>query len=81
MKRGIDDENDEGDIGPLPVSELPSSRSNASNENDDLQGGKKKRKKNGQEFQRLFLDNLPSAQMYERSFMHRDVVSHVITTR
>ena len=29
----------------------------------------------------LYLSNLPSAEYYEKSFMHRDVVSHVIVTK
>jgi peptidylprolyl isomerase domain and WD repeat-containing protein 1 len=29
------------------------------------------------EFEKAFLDSLPSAQMYEKSYMHRDVVTHV----
>ena len=29
------------------------------------------------EFEAAHLDGLPSAQMYERSYMHRDTVTHV----
>ncbi|TKC42487.1 hypothetical protein EI555_004735, partial [Monodon monoceros] len=32
------------------------------------------------EFERVYLDNLPSASMYERSYMHRDVITHVMFT-
>ena len=32
-------------------------------------------------FERVYLDNLPSAEMYERSYMHRDIVTHVICTK
>ncbi|KAK9508026.1 hypothetical protein O3M35_007777 [Rhynocoris fuscipes] len=31
--------------------------------------------------EKLFLDNLPSAECYEKSFMHRDVISHVLITK
>ena len=31
--------------------------------------------------ERLYLEKLPSASMYERSYMHRDVVTHVSVTR
>uniref|UniRef100_A0A673JTU3 PPIase cyclophilin-type domain-containing protein n=1 Tax=Sinocyclocheilus rhinocerous TaxID=307959 RepID=A0A673JTU3_9TELE len=32
------------------------------------------------EYERLYLDNLPSASMYERSYMHRDVITHIVCT-
>ncbi|KAF3821713.1 hypothetical protein GH733_009755 [Mirounga leonina] len=33
------------------------------------------------EFERVYLENLPSASMYERSYMHRDVITHVVCTK
>ncbi|KAF3849261.1 hypothetical protein F7725_015758 [Dissostichus mawsoni] len=30
------------------------------------------------EYERVYLDNLPSAAMYERSYMHRDVITHIV---
>ncbi|MGH0162249.1 UNVERIFIED_CONTAM: hypothetical protein FKN15_047684 [Acipenser sinensis] len=33
------------------------------------------------EFERVYLDNLPSAAMYERSYMHRDVITHIACTK
>ncbi len=33
------------------------------------------------EHEHIYLDALPSAQMYERSYMHRDVVTHVLTAQ
>lgn len=32
------------------------------------------------EFEKQYLDALPSGQMYERSYMHRDTVTHVVAT-
>lgn len=32
-------------------------------------------------FEKLFLDRLPNADMYETSFMHRDNVSHVVVAK
>nr|CAB3481721.1 unnamed protein product [Digitaria exilis]CAB3483798.1 unnamed protein product [Digitaria exilis] len=37
----------------------------------------KQRKKRPLQFEQAFLDALPSAAMYEKSYMHRDVVTHV----
>lgn len=31
-------------------------------------------------FERLYLDNLPSAESYERSYMHRDTITHTAVT-
>ncbi|KAF5881916.1 peptidylprolyl isomerase domain and WD repeat-containing protein 1 [Clarias magur] len=33
------------------------------------------------EYERVYLDNLPSAVMYERSYMHRDVITHLACTK
>ena len=38
------------------------------------------RKKRVLEYESVYLDNLPSGMNYERSFMHRDVVTHVVVT-
>lgn len=32
------------------------------------------------EFEKLYVDNLPCAEMYEKSYMHRDVITHVVVT-
>ena len=39
-----------------------------------------KRKKRRLAHEKAFLDKLPSAEMYEKSYMHRDVVLHAIVT-
>ncbi|NXA32365.1 PPWD1 protein, partial [Eudromia elegans] len=33
------------------------------------------------EFEHVYLENLPSASMYERSYMHRDVITHVACSK
>uniref|UniRef100_A0AAV2IW90 peptidylprolyl isomerase n=1 Tax=Knipowitschia caucasica TaxID=637954 RepID=A0AAV2IW90_KNICA len=33
------------------------------------------------EFEHVYLDNLPSAAMYERSYMHRDVITHIVCSK
>lgn len=32
------------------------------------------------EHEHVYLDALPSSQMYEKSYMHRDVVTHVVSS-
>ncbi|CAG8504844.1 42642_t:CDS:10 [Gigaspora margarita] len=56
---------DDYDIGPS----LPTA--------DDLP----KKKKRALIHEKLYLDHLPSADMYERSYMHRDVLSYVAVTK
>ncbi|CAG05275.1 unnamed protein product [Tetraodon nigroviridis] len=41
----------------------------------------KAKKRKVLEFERVYLDNLPSAAMYERSYMHRDVITHIVCTK
>ena len=78
-KRAAEEVDDEV-IGPLPVSEEPS-----------------KKKQKGLallaiaaryleyivvlQFEKTYLENVPSAAMYEKSFMHRDVVTQVLVTK
>ncbi|MBN3308122.1 PPWD1 protein, partial [Amia calva] len=33
------------------------------------------------EFERVYLNNLPSAAMYEKSYMHRDVITHIVCSK
>ncbi|CAG5055808.1 unnamed protein product [Parnassius apollo] len=41
----------------------------------------KPKKRKVLEFESLYLENLPSSETYERSYMHRDVVTHVVVTK
>ncbi|KAJ1303356.1 hypothetical protein OPQ81_011550 [Rhizoctonia solani] len=63
------EDGDDDDIGPMPMPEGPSAE----------EAVKKKRKVLPHE--RLFLDHLPSADRYSKSFMHRDVLNYVIMTK
>lgn len=41
----------------------------------------KQKKKKVLEYEALYLENLPNVEMYERSYMHRDIITHVVSTR
>ncbi|XP_044000395.1 peptidylprolyl isomerase domain and WD repeat-containing protein 1 [Gambusia affinis] len=41
----------------------------------------KAKKRKVLEFERVYLDNLPSAAVYERSYMHRDVITHLVCSK
>jgi len=59
------EDSDEEFVGPMPAAPVETST--------------KKRKV--LEFEDLYLENLPNVEMYEQSFMHRDVITHVVITK
>ncbi|CAH8296184.1 unnamed protein product [Schistosoma turkestanicum] len=70
------DENGRGDdtVGPLPT-EMIQSQEDACENDDTVQVPKKKRKVLKDEA--IYLRNIPTAQYYEISYMHRNVITHV----
>lgn len=32
-------------------------------------------------YEHIYLENLPNAESYERSYMHRDVITHLVCTK
>ena len=65
----VDDDSDD-DCGPMPASD-----SAAAATADGAVVSKKAKKV--LPFEKTYIDSLPSATMYERSFMHRDLVTHI----
>ncbi|KAJ3279033.1 Peptidyl-prolyl cis-trans isomerase cyp15 [Borealophlyctis nickersoniae] len=61
------EESDDDDFGPMPA--------------DSGTLASKRKKQRVLEHESLYLENLPQADMYERSLMHRDVVNFVAVTR
>lgn len=64
---------------------LNTSDSGGEGDDDDVIGPMpaplpKPKKKRVLEFEKVYLRNLPSAESYEKSFMHRDVVTHILVT-
>ncbi|KAG8769827.1 hypothetical protein FRC12_004700 [Ceratobasidium sp. 428] len=64
-----DEDDEEDDIGPMPMP------------GDEAGGGAARKKRKTLPHERLFLDHLPSADRYSKSFMHRDVLNYVIMTK
>ncbi|KAJ3022231.1 UNVERIFIED_CONTAM: hypothetical protein HDU68_009241 [Siphonaria sp. JEL0065] len=76
LKRAHDEQDDsDDDFGPMP---LPDDSETADN-NPNLKPAKPK-KQRVLAHESLYLDNLPLADMYERSLMHRDIVNFVAVT-
>ncbi|XP_034650556.1 peptidylprolyl isomerase domain and WD repeat-containing protein 1 isoform X2 [Drosophila subobscura] len=59
------DGEDSGWIGPMPSE----------------QSAVPAKKKKVLPYEHIFLENLPNAESYERSYMHRDVISHLVCTK
>ena len=72
LKRAADapaDDDSDDDFGPMPAA------AQSAEAVDDVKVVKKARKT--LPFEKTYIDSLPSATMYERSFMHRDLVTHI----
>lgn len=59
----------------IHLNRVPSERGGEKSEGDE--GPKRKRVKNV-EYEGFYLKNLPSSEAYEKSYMHRDVITHVV---
>ena len=64
-------ESDDDDFGPKPVSA----------EAEEEASQPKRKKARSLEFEKLYLDHLPSADFYEHSYMHRDVVTSIAVSK
>ena len=84
-----DDEESDDDVGPMPMPEGVSV--NAGTKKKRKGAWRRIAHSNGPEHgfrlrivlphERLFLDHLPCADRYHKSFMHRDVINFVVVTR
>eukprot|EP01041_Mallomonas_annulata_P012670 gene12670-26685_t len=78
-KRQRDDDSDsnsDDDFGPLPAE--PDNTEVVSATSDSKLKEKKIRKL---EFENIFIEKLPSCTLYEYSYMHRDVVTHIAVSK
>ena len=80
-----DDDSDD-DIGPMPPTAAEkqqaqeAAKAAAENGAESTQPPPKKKRKRLQ-FEEMYLRNLPKGKCYERSFMHRETITHTIATR
>jgi peptidylprolyl isomerase domain and WD repeat-containing protein 1 len=79
LKRGSEavDEDSDDDFGPMPAAAAPVEAENEI-ENEKIVA-KKPRKT--LPFEKTYVESLPSGATYERSFMHRDIVTHVAVAK
>jgi peptidylprolyl isomerase domain and WD repeat-containing protein 1 len=73
MSSSKDAESDsDDDFGPMPVA--PTAEVDVEAEEEK---GPKRKKARTLKFENVYADNMPSADFYEHSFMHRDIVTHI----
>lgn len=63
------DDNDDDDdawIGPMP---------------EEQSAASKPKKRKVLPYEKVYLENLPNAESYEKSYMHRDIITHVVSTK
>ncbi|XP_018803983.1 PREDICTED: peptidylprolyl isomerase domain and WD repeat-containing protein 1 [Bactrocera latifrons] len=61
-----DDDEDNTWIGPMP---------------DEQSAASKPKKRKTLPYEKVYLENLPNAESYEKSYMHRDIITHVVSTK
>jgi peptidylprolyl isomerase domain and WD repeat-containing protein 1 len=71
-----DGDDSDDDFGPKPATV-------AANVTDDtnIENSTKRKKLKKLAFEKTYIDNLPSGELYEHSFMHRDLVTHVAVAK
>ncbi|KAJ1439100.1 hypothetical protein B484DRAFT_415909 [Ochromonadaceae sp. CCMP2298] len=78
MSAQSDDDSDD-DFGPMPVAaEEVKDQEQQEQEQDDQP---KKKRARHLKFESVYVDELPSADFYEHSYMHRDVVTHIAVSK
>lgn len=72
----VDDEESDDDYGPAPVSGGAKGEGGGAEE----VGPPQKKKRRRLEHEEVYVNALPCADMYEKSYMHRDWVTHCVFT-
>jgi peptidylprolyl isomerase domain and WD repeat-containing protein 1 len=73
VKAVAEDDSSDDDFGPMPAS-APAA------EEETVEDLKRKRTRK-LEFENVYIDGLPSKDSYECSYMHRDIVTHVVVSK
>jgi peptidylprolyl isomerase domain and WD repeat-containing protein 1 len=76
MSAQSDDDSDD-DFGPMPVAAEEVKEQQEQEQEDQP----KKKRARHLKFESVYVDELPSADFYEHSYMHRDVVTHIAVSK
>ena len=80
IRSEVDGSDSDDDFGPMPVSsENGENIEGADTANTGAVSKPKKLRK--LEFENLFIENLPASDVYEYSYMHRDIVTHIVVSK
>lgn len=80
IESGIDSESsDEDELGPKPLGQDGSEGNHGTTSR--THGKHISKKPRTLKFEQVYLDNLPNAELYEKSFMHRDEVTHIAVAK
>lgn len=66
---------DDEDMGPMPAS-----AGVAESGGREEEEGRKKKRRRVLPFENVYLEQLPTGEMYEKSYMHREVVTHTVVS-
>ncbi|CAM9291988.1 unnamed protein product, partial [Choristocarpus tenellus] len=78
---GDDSSSSDDDVGPKPAAPGQGAEDSDTDEaGPPRRAATKRKKKRRLAHEKAYLDALPSSEMYEQSFMHRDVVTHAVMT-
>jgi peptidylprolyl isomerase domain and WD repeat-containing protein 1 len=72
---------DDGDVGPQPQQQVDDDDDYGPSLPVEVGAPPAAKKRKTLAFQKLYLAMLPSAERYEKSYMHRDVVTHVAVSK
>lgn len=73
-----DHDDDDDDFGPMPSSTDSNSHDH---QIDSLSTKDEKKKVRVLQYEKVYLENIPANDLYERSFMHRDIVTHIVVSK
>lgn len=78
--KAFEDNNGDDDYGPMPI---PDENDLEIKKNDVSSNSLKKSRKAdvSQHLLNVYMDNLPKSSFYEHSYMHRDVVTHIVVSK
>lgn len=79
-KRPIDDNEDElNERKSMKNDEQETNQNENNEEENNLMSNKKSKNKRKLEFEEIYLKQLPCSESYEKSYMHKENISHVIS--
>lgn len=77
---GPDSDSDDDDFGPTPLPAGSAAGMADEGNGEGIASLRRKKKRKRLENEEVYVNALPDADMYEKSYMHRDIVTHCVFT-